>query len=90
MPKRDKLGIHATIESICITLLELIIGATFEAAKNKIAYLLQSRIKIESLKHLVRSELELYIIDQDKYIDLQADLQEISKMANGWIKYLNS
>ena len=31
---------------------------------------------------------ELKIIHNEKYIELEADLQEISKMTNGWIKYL--
>lgn len=31
---------------------------------------------------------ELGIIEQKKYLELELDLQEISKMANGWIKYL--
>jgi hypothetical protein len=36
----------------------------------------------------VRMAYELEIIENRKYIDFQSDLQEISKMINGWIKYL--
>ena len=47
-----------------------------------------TRIKIEVLKRLIRIAHELSIIDRKKYIILESDLQEISKMTNGWIKYL--
>ena len=32
-------------------------------------------------------EYELGLI-KNKYLEFEADLQEISKMTNGWIKYL--
>lgn len=31
---------------------------------------------------------ELSLIKNEKYLELESDLQEISKMTNGWIKYL--
>ena len=33
---------------------------------------------------------DLNIIQAQKYIELESELQDISKMTNGWIKYLNS
>jgi hypothetical protein len=43
---------------------------------------------IETLKQLVRLTSDLEIIDMKKYLTLESELQEISKMTNGWIKYL--
>ena len=46
--------------------------------------------KIELLKRLIRIAGELNIIQNNKYLELESDLQEISKMTNGWIKYLTT
>ncbi len=40
------------------------------------------------LKQLIRLEDELDIINDNVYILWQENLQEISKMTSGWIKYL--
>ena len=59
-----------------------------ESKNNKLPILNLARIKIEVLKRLIRITQELNIIEKKKYIDLESDLQEISKMVTGWIKYL--
>lgn len=46
------------------------------------------RVRLESLKHLIRIEHELGIITEKTYIEIQTCLQEGSKMTNGWIKYI--
>jgi len=46
------------------------------------------KIKIEVSKRLIRLMSELNIITQKKYITLETNLQEISKMAANWYKYL--
>jgi hypothetical protein len=58
-----------------------------EIKPNKIAPLNSARIKIETLKRLIRIASELNIINSKRYLELELDLQEISKMANGWLKY---
>jgi len=58
--------------------------------KNKRASLERLRINIEVIKNLVRLENELKIIKDKKYLALSADLLEISKMVNGWLKYLEN
>lgn len=40
------------------------------------------------LKQLVRLEMEIKTIEDKIYILWQNNLQEISKMTTGWIKYL--
>ncbi len=68
--------------------MDLIIISSFEVKNNKLTILNSARIKIEVLKRLFRVAYELNIIENKKYIDIELDLQEISKMTNGWIKYL--
>lgn len=88
MPKRDKLGIHAKTEQCCLELFELIVTAIFEEKQNKLTNLNSARIKTEVLKRLVRNMHELGIIEREAYFQLENELIEISKMINGWIRYL--
>jgi len=88
--KRDRLGIFSKIESICLALAELIISASFENRNSKMPLLCKARIKIEVLKRLIRMTPDLNIIQIQKYVELESELQEISKMTNGWIKYLHN
>ena len=76
------------MENICLDLMSLIIAASLEFRINKLPILNSARIKIETLKRLIRICKELNIIDDKNYIDIEFNLCEISKMTNGWIKYL--
>lgn len=69
-------------------ILELAITAAFEARPNRLAPLCSARIKIEILKRFIRIEHQLNVINEKTYLDIERRLQEISKMTNGWIKYL--
>jgi len=88
IPKKDKFGIWLKIESICLDTVNLIITASLEFRTNKLPILNSVRIKIETLKRLIRICEDLNIIENKYYINIEFDLCEISKMANGWIKYL--
>ena len=88
IPKRDRFGIYAKTESIALDILSLVLSAALERKTNKFILLDKARVNIEVLKRLIRMMNELRIIERKKYIFLQTDLQEISKMTNGWIKFL--
>jgi len=62
--------------------------AALSSSPKKFLILQKLRLKIEIAKRLIRIMLDLKIITTSKYISLQTDLQEISKMATGWQKYL--
>ena len=88
LPKKERFGIFQKIENICLDILILSNAAALEARHNKPALLNSCRIKIETLKKLIRITSELNVIEQKKYFELELDLEEISKMTNGWLKYL--
>ncbi len=87
IPKKDRFGIYLKIENICLEITTLTTTAALETKNNKFQILNSTRIKIEVLKRLFRIACELKIIEDKKYIEFEIDLQEISKMTNGWIKY---
>lgn len=88
MPKKDRFGLYLKIETATLETFELCLTASLESKLDKLQYLSSARTKVELLKRFVRMAYELKIIENRKYIDFQSDLQEISKMINGWIKYL--
>ena len=90
IPKKDRYGIYLKIEKICLEIIDLTIIAALERKNNKLSGLNSLRIKIEVLKKFIRLIRELDIINNQKYFDLESDLQEMSEMTNGWIKYLKS
>jgi len=87
LPKKERFGIFQKIENICLDILIFSNAAALGARHNKPALLNSCRIKTETLKKLVRITSELNIIEQKKYFELELDLEEISKMANGWLRY---
>ena len=88
--KRDKLGIYLRIENICLDVFHNVVTAAFSSKESKLQAINSAKIKIEILKRLLRVANELDIVQKNKYIELEIDLQEISKMANGWIKYITA
>jgi len=86
MPKRDKLGLHKTIEEKCIIILSSSIESALSSRNSKAESLGKLRKDIETLKHLVRMEYELNIIKEKTYLFLAHILQDISMMATGWHK----
>jgi hypothetical protein len=86
--KRDKFGIWTKIENICLEIISLTIAAALEPSADKLPILNSVRIKIEILKRLIRICKDLNVLTDKNYISTESDLQEISKMTNGWIKYL--
>ena len=88
IPKRDRFGLHTKIESLCLDVLKRVITAAFEVKENKKSILSSARIEVEVLKRLIRTANELNVVQYKTYLDLEKRLQEISKMINGWIKYL--
>ncbi len=88
LTKRDKLGIHTHIENITLEVMNNVISASFENKIDKLEKLKHVRTSLELLKHLIRTEYELKIINDKTYFRIEGVLIEISKMTNGWIKYI--
>jgi len=85
--KPDKIGIHANVLTQSIKILKLAVETAFKPRELKRPILEILRVEIEILKHLIRTENELCIIDAKTYLRLAEQLVEISKMTNGWIGY---
>lgn len=89
LPKHDRFVIGKNIENESLDCLKIMIEAALSPKDLKRDIIQKSRIKIEVLKKLITLLEELKIIDYKKCMNLQNQLQEISKMAFGWIDSLN-
>ena len=90
LPKRDKLGIHSYIQKEFLQAFSFLINASLEPKSEKIISIKKARLQIETLKQLFRTEYEAKIITEKAYLNIESKLQEISKMTNGWLKYLQT
>ena len=88
LPKRDRHGIYAVVETETLMLLKLAITAAFEERARKSAVLKHIRIVIEVLKRLIRAMLELDIITEKIYWERELELQAMSKMAFRWLEWI--
>jgi hypothetical protein len=82
--KKHRFGVHAKLEEIMLEFLEMVI--TSALVKNKSDILQQARIKIEMVQHFIRMEHDLKIISHKQYTVLSLQIEEITKMTNGWYK----
>jgi len=85
--KRDRLGLIHRIEDICLDALMLAIEAAYSSKQEKPPLLKRQRIKIETIKQLVRLTADLEITDNRRYLGLAKQLIEISKMNNNWLNW---
>jgi hypothetical protein len=90
MSKRDKLGIHKVIEEKCLKILSGTIDSALLPKYEKVQILTETRRDIEILKHLIRLEHELCIIKEKTYFELSHLLVDISMMATGWQKSIQT
>ena len=88
IPKRDRFGLYARVESGVLNCLTLSIEAAFAEPPAKIRPIKELRIMLAVSKRLVRLCQELEILGEKKYFFLQEKVIEASKMAAGWLAYL--
>lgn len=85
----ERFGLYLKIENIIVDCLELAIAAALAAKDKKSVMISKLKIQIEVAKKLTRMMWELKIITDKKYLLLEQKMISISKMASGWIKYVN-
>ena len=88
VPKRERFGLFLKMETLFLEIIDLVITGALQNKNTKLPTLNSARIKIEVMKRLVRLTGDLNIIENAKYLELEKDLQEISKDTTNWIHSL--
>ncbi|EKE11447.1 MAG: hypothetical protein ACD_15C00077G0005 [uncultured bacterium] len=75
---------------LLLEIIDLTVTSALQNKNAKLPTLNSARIKIEVMKRLIRLVGELGIIKNEKYLELESNLQEISKDTNNWMRSLIS
>jgi len=86
-PKHERYALGEKIENSILEAIEILITANQSSKYEKEKTLIKANCKIELLKILFRISLNCGIMDGKVYLEMEARLQEIGRMTQGWIKY---
>jgi len=86
IPKLQRYTLWQKCENTTLALLEVLIETGHQKGEDRIQTLYSLSNKLDLLKVLVRLAKETRTIDNSRYLEIQAVIQEIGKMIGGWIK----
>lgn len=87
-PKKDQYLLGKQIEEHILNFLELILMAAGMQRERKLQLLEQANGKFEVFKVLIYMAREMKMLDNKKYLSLEAKAQESGKQLGGWIRSL--
>ena len=85
MPKHHKFGLGDRIAGYLYDIMESLIIARY--TKDKISILETLNAKLDILRHQSRLLLDFNLIEEERYIYINAQLQEIGNEIGGWLRY---
>jgi len=89
-PKRDRYCLGQKIENVILQIFELLSQVNMVEKSQKLNLLINVNAKIDLEKILLRLAKDNKCIDNKNYLHLSESLQELGKMAGGWIRYLKN
>lgn len=89
-PKTRRYTLGQKIDQITLDIFELIFKINISAKDQKSEILQNISSKIDLLKILIRLAHDNKDLNIASYLILQESLQEIGKMAGGWLRYLRN
>ena len=87
-PKKDQYMLGKRCEEHILFFMESILLAVGLDKVRKLKILEEASGKFDVLKVLFRMARELKMLDNKKYLSLEAKVQEIGRMLGGWMKSL--
>ena len=87
-PKKDQYLLGKQIEDHILVFLELILMAAGMQRDRKLDLLEHANGKFEVFKVLIYMAREMKMLDNKKYLSLEAKAQEAGKQLGGWIRSL--
>ena len=84
--KKDRYTLGQRCENALLDLLDSLLLASQLQKAEKLPVLQKASMTLDHTKILIRLCKDLKILDNKKYLTLEASLQEIGRMLGGWIK----
>ena len=85
-PKKDRYSLGQKLDTLTLTVFELVLMARSIEKEKKLVYLEKSIVSLDLLKILIRLAKDVHALDNKKYLQLEQALQEIGRMLGGWRK----
>ena len=89
VPKADRYTVYERCEHNILTMLELLLEASYGEKARKSAILEKISVKMNVLRMFVRLMKETKTLDTKKYTALQLVIDEIGRMLGGWMRSLD-
>lgn len=86
IPKSERYTLWQRCENTTLALLEAVIETGHRHGEERMQSLYLISNRLDLLKVLIRLAKETRTIDNEQYLEVQSIIQEIGKMAGGWIK----
>ncbi len=88
-PKKDRYTLGQKLDSLTLTIFELILMTGTSQRDKKLLYLEKAIISLDLLKILLRLAKDVQALDNSKYLQLEQLLQEMGRMLGGWKRSLS-
>ena len=85
-PKKDRYSLGKKIDTLALSLIELVIFAGSTSKEKKLPYIQKAIVSVDLIKILLRVAKDIDALEGKKYIVLQQNLQEIGRQLGGWKK----
>jgi hypothetical protein len=84
--RQNRYTIWQRIENMLLDILENILLASQLSKSEKLPVLEKTSLKLNFLRIFLRLAKEIKLIDNNKYLASQEEIDEIGRMLGGWIK----
>lgn len=89
-PKTKRYTLGQKLDNLTLDIFELISQVSIRPKEQKMEILMKMSSKIDLLKILLRLAHDNKSLNTNSYLSLQEQLQEIGKMAGGWLRYFKN
>lgn len=86
VPKQDRFTVYERSENLILSVMELLVEASYGDKVRKALVLEKTSVKLNILRFMIRLMKETRTFDTKKYIILQEIIDEIGRMLGGWIR----
>ena len=89
-PKQNRYTLGTKIDDVFLVAIEFCFLASYANKDTKIVHLERCISRVDLLKLLLQLAWEIRVLDNQKYIILSEQLQEVGRMLGGWRKGLET
>jgi four helix bundle protein len=88
IPKHDRYTVYSRAEESLLIVLSNLFKASAAGKDNKCTLLEEASAELNLLRVFIRLLKDIKALDNNKYLAVQSEIDEIGRMLGGWIKSL--